>query len=183
MAAHAQAPLHLKLFGGFELRVAGVSVIAISGKKTRALLAYLALADGRSQVREKLAGLLWSDRGDKQARDSLRQALVELRSAFSGVHPIPLAMDSELIAFDEAAVSVDALEFARLAGSHAVRELRRAATLYDGELLEGLSVRDPVFEDWLRGERQRYLGLAVAVMKKLLAVESGSGGEIGRAHV
>jgi DNA-binding SARP family transcriptional activator len=119
---------------------------------------------------------LWSDRGDKQARDSLRQALGELRSAFSGVHPILLAMDSELIAFDAGAVSVDALEFARLAGRDAVGELRRAAALYEGELLEGLNVRDPVFEEWLRGERQRYLELAVAVMKKLLAVESGSAG-------
>jgi hypothetical protein len=63
----------LKLLGGFEARRVDGSAIGISAKKSCALLAYLALTGGRTHQRGKLADLLWSDRGDKQARDSLRQ--------------------------------------------------------------------------------------------------------------
>jgi DNA-binding SARP family transcriptional activator len=66
------APLRLKLLGGFQARWAEGPVIAISARKSRALLAYLAMTGGRAHGRGKLADLLWSDRGDKQARDSLR---------------------------------------------------------------------------------------------------------------
>ncbi len=49
--------------------------IDIAGRNERALLAILAMPPGKPRSREKLAGLLWSDRSDKQARDSLKQAL------------------------------------------------------------------------------------------------------------
>jgi DNA-binding SARP family transcriptional activator len=53
--------------------------IAISAKKNRALLAVLALSPGMTATRERLAGLLWGDRPDEQARSSLRQSLAALR--------------------------------------------------------------------------------------------------------
>jgi len=66
------ALLRIKLLGGFGAGRAQGLAVEIAARKTRALLAYLALAAGRPQGRDKLANLLWSDRGDKQARDSLR---------------------------------------------------------------------------------------------------------------
>ena len=168
----ADAPLRLKLFGGFQIRRAEGPVIWIAARKTRALLAYLALAAGRAHEREKLADLFWSDRGDKQARDSLRQALAELRDALADIHPAPLGTHHDLLSVDPMAVEVDALQFEGLAAHGGRDELRRAAALYDGDLLEGLGVRDPAFDDWLRDERQRYRELAVAVLKKLLAQET-----------
>jgi TolB-like protein len=149
-------------------------VIGISAKKTRALLAYLALTGGRAHGRGKLADLLWSDRGDKQARDSLRQALAELRETLADVHPTPFATEHDLLALDPVAVEVDALEFERLAAHDSADELRRAVALYDGDLLDGLVVRDPVFDEWLRDQQQRYRELAVAVLKKLLRHETGT---------
>src|SRR5882724_8732003 len=65
----------LALLGGFRLRLAGGEVIDLPGQKDRALLAFLALHPGGPQSRDKLAGLLWSERGDQQARDSLKHAL------------------------------------------------------------------------------------------------------------
>jgi DNA-binding SARP family transcriptional activator len=70
--------LQIKMLGGFDVRLASGEAVEITSRKTRALLAYLALPAGRAHARDKLMGLLWSDRGDKQARDSLRQALSEL---------------------------------------------------------------------------------------------------------
>ena len=167
------APLRLKLLGGFEARRTEGPAIEISAKKTRALLAYLALTRGRAHGRGKLADLLWSGRGDKQARDSLRQALAELRDALADIRPVALTTDHDLVSVNPSAVEVDALQFAVLAGREDVADLRRAAALYDGDLLVDLDVRDPAFDQWLRDERQRYHELMVVVLKRLLAQETG----------
>ena len=47
----------------------------VPDQKDRALLAIMALAAGVTHSRDKLANLLWSDRRDQQARDSLRRPL------------------------------------------------------------------------------------------------------------
>src|SRR5262249_40176977 len=146
--------LRLKVLGGFEARI-GEELLDIATRKTRALLAYLALPPGRAHARNKLTGLLWSDRGDEQARNSLRQALTELGRAFVPVEPSPLVKGRDTLALDPAAVEVDALLFERLAASDHADDLRRAADLYVGDLLDGLGVRDRSFEDWLLVERQR----------------------------
>ena len=50
-------------------------------KKAQALLAYLAMQDGRPVPREQLAELLWGASGGEQARRSLRQCLMSVRAA------------------------------------------------------------------------------------------------------
>ena len=84
--------LELVLLGGFQARAAG-QVVDVLGRKERALLAVLAMPPGEPRSREKLAGLLWSDRSDKQARDSLKQALLRLRKSFSSLYPLPIVTD------------------------------------------------------------------------------------------
>src|SRR5881409_3245414 len=69
----------LSLFGTFALKLADGRVADLPGQKDRALLAILALSAGAPQSRERLASLLWSDRGDAQARDSLKHALTRVR--------------------------------------------------------------------------------------------------------
>jgi two-component SAPR family response regulator len=46
--------------------------VAISSKKARALLGYLALREGNEVARSALTGLLWGERSESQARASLR---------------------------------------------------------------------------------------------------------------
>src|SRR5688500_4719531 len=122
--------VQLKLLGGFNAQFGGGVAIDIAARKTRALLAYLALSAGQAHSREKLAALLWSDRGDKQAHSSLRQALVELGRAFEAIQLSPLIKRQDTIAIDPAAVEVDALAFERLAASDDADDLRNAAILY-----------------------------------------------------
>src|SRR5262245_31529648 len=109
--------LQLRLLGGFEARSGSGAAIDIVAKKTRALFSYLALSAGQAHPREKLATLLWSDRGDKQAYSSLRQALVELGRAFDAIQVSPLIKRQDTITIDPAAVEVDAVTFERLAAS------------------------------------------------------------------
>src|SRR5215813_14751830 len=83
----AMASLELDLLREFQARAAGVSV-DIPGRKERALLAVLALPPGQRHSRNKLAGLLWSGRGDKQARDSLKSGIARLRQALGSLSPL-----------------------------------------------------------------------------------------------
>src|SRR5262249_43063494 len=146
--------------------------VEITAKKTRALLAYLALPAGRPHTREKLADLLWSDRGDKQARASLRQALGELRQDFEAVAVSPLVLDHDKVALDAAMVEVDVAVLEHCGAHDGLEDLRRVAALYSGELFHGFDVSDPAYADWLRAERERLRGVAIRALKRLLENES-----------
>lgn len=166
-------PLQITLLNGFHVAAESGKSIEIAAKKTRALLAYLALPAGRQHTRDELADLLWSDREDKQARASLRQALGDLRRDFDAVAISPLIFDHDKVAVDAAMVEVDVATLERCAASEGLDDLRRAATVYAGDLFHGFDVSDPSYAEWLRGERERLRGLAIHVLRRLLERESG----------
>jgi TolB-like protein len=162
-------PLRIRLLGGFELGTGcGRSGAPLPGRKVRALMACLALSPGKPWQRERLMALLWSDRGEEQARASLRQALAELRRALG--EPSPLRTEHDAIGLDPAMIAVDAIEFERLAKAGKFDE---AAALYRGPLLDDHGVRDDAFEEWLRGERGRLHDLAVDLLDRLAASQAG----------
>ena len=166
--------LHIRLFGGFEARSGGGPAIELPTKKTQALLAYLAIRPGEARTREKIADLLWSDRGDAQAKASLRQALTAFRKALKGLDPDPLSIEGEKLALDPAAVEVDVDEFERLVEEGSTGSLEKATSLYRGDLLDGLDARDPVFDDWLTVERERLRELAINALSRLLDQQTSS---------
>jgi TolB-like protein len=166
--------LELLLLGGFQARSRG-QTIDVSGRKERALLAVLGMPPGEPRSRDKLAALLWSERGDKQARDSLKQAVLRLRKSFGSLHPLPMLTDRMSLTLDPAGVAVDAQEFEQLVGDGGPDALERATALYRGDLLDGLDVRDPAFEEWLLFERQRLRDLARAALANMLDRHAASG--------
>jgi DNA-binding SARP family transcriptional activator len=123
---------------------------------------------GEPRPRDKLAGLLWSDRADAQARDSLKQAVFKLRKSLDGVQPAPVRADREFVSLERTSVTVDVAEFERLMDEGTPEAVARAATLCRGDLLDGLDIRDPAFDEWLLMERQRLRGLAREAMAKTL---------------
>jgi len=170
----AMASLQLVLLGGFHASAAGQQ-IDVPGRKERALLAFLAIPAGESRSRDKLAGLLWSDRGDSQARESLKQAVFKLRRSLDCARPSPLLADREFVTLDGEAVTVDVAEFEQLIGTGTPEAIARATTLYRGDLLDGLDVRDSAFDDWLLMERQRLRALARDGLARLLDLQMASG--------
>jgi TolB-like protein len=169
------AVVELTLFGLFEARLANGQVIDLPGQKDRALLAVLALPPGVTHSRDKLANLLWSDRGDQQARDSLKHALTKLRQCLPSGSPPPIAADRQSARLDPTMVSTDVAVFEGLLTDGTREALEKAATLYRGDLLEGIGIRDPAFEDWLLGERQRLRHRAEEALATLLTQSIAAG--------
>jgi TolB-like protein/Tfp pilus assembly protein PilF len=159
----------LKLLGVFELKLSDGRPAELPGQKDRALLAILALAQGAPQSRDKLAGLLWSDRGDPQARDSLKHALNRVRQSLGETLADALVADRQSIRLDLARVAVDAVQLEQLARTGTPEAVERACALATGDLLDGISVRDAGFEEWLGAERQRLRRLHEDALTGLLA--------------
>src|SRR5499433_1245976 len=160
------AKLRLTLLGGFEARTDSGLLLAMSRKKAQMLLAYLAMHPTQTHLRDKLATLLWDDSPAEQARLSLRQMLFAIRRAL----PFdPMLLDGHSVAVAAGGVTVDVREFEQLARNGDPDDLERAAALYQGDLLEGISPGSAQFEEWLRAERGRLHELALEAFAKLLA--------------
>jgi TolB-like protein/Flp pilus assembly protein TadD len=163
----------LTLLGGFALESGNGGELTLPTRKDKLLLAYLALSAGKPQARDRLAGLLWGDRAETQARDSLKQALAGIRQVFRQVGLDPVRADRESVTFAKDGIEIDAIEFARLATeTHA---LDRAVALYRGNLLDGIDGVTAEFEEWLRPERERLGDLAVRALEQL-AISSAPNG-------
>ena len=131
--------LHLDLLGGFDCRSAAGAPLIFPTRKVRALLAYLAANPARAHRREQLAGLLWDDLADAEARANLRKTLSRLREALPEPARDCLVAAAGELGLRAEAVEVDALRFERLAADGTPETLERAAALYRGPLLEGFA--------------------------------------------
>src|SRR5262245_41941539 len=169
------ARLTLTLLGGFLARWGVDPPLALPIKKTQALLAYLALPPGREHSRDKLAALLWGDLSQGHARNSFRQALFTLHRTLAAAGPTCLRVEGATIALNAEAVDVDAVSFERLVSERTPHALAEAVRLYRGALLEGLTMQEPPFEEWLMAERERLHECAVEAHAALLTAQRAAG--------
>jgi DNA-binding SARP family transcriptional activator/tetratricopeptide (TPR) repeat protein len=169
------ARLILTLLGGFRARIDSSSPLALPTRKAKALLAYLALPAGTAQPRDKLASLLWGSTLETTARTSLRQTLYALRKSLGDAEPRVLAIDGETVRLEPNAVSVDVRDFELRAAEATAAALAEAAALYQGDFLDGLTVAEPPFDDWVLGHRERLREVAVKSLTGLLAHHRAAG--------
>jgi len=95
------------------------------------MLAILALGGERPVPRDHLATLLWGDHSTEQARQSLRQSLLSLRSALGLEADRVLLADTTTVALaGTGVISLDAREFEALCRSDDLVDLARAEMLY-----------------------------------------------------
>lgn len=144
--------MRLSLFNKFLLTSASASEIRLPTRKTRALLAYLAVHAGMPQSREHLMALLWSDRGERQARQSLNGALNDIRNVEREHGLLVLNTDRDAVCLAKAAMDIDVLEFGSLSEDHPAQ----AAEKYAGPFLHGFTAPDPAFEHWQRDTRTKF---------------------------
>ncbi|AIC31458.1 helix-turn-helix domain-containing protein (plasmid) [Rhizobium etli bv. mimosae str. IE4771] len=142
----------LSLLGGFDCANLAPGSPAAT-RKARAMVAYLALQTGHSQSREKLAALLWGGVAEEQARANLRQTLSALRRALQTTGRECVRIEGDRITLNIDDADLDVRRFEALAASFSTEELEQAIALYPGELLEGFSLAEEPFEDWLRNAK------------------------------
>ena len=167
--------VQLNLLGGFGAREASGRPLAFPTLKSEALLAYLVLNGTQAQYRDKLSTLLWGSSPDGHARSSLRQALSRVRKAWPPFTPCCLISSGNTITIDRSAVAVDVAAFERFAVEGTPEALQRAAGLYRGDLLDGFSIDEVAFDDWLRQERTRLQEPALGVFQRLLEHYANTG--------
>jgi DNA-binding SARP family transcriptional activator len=118
------------------------------GAKDLALLTYLVLEPG-PHTREELAGLLWGESSEAEARASLRQSLQHIRGRLGAV----LRGDRAVVQID-VPVNCDVRDFRSSVG----QEPRLALTIDVTRFLNGFSVRHaPQYEDWVAETRRALL--------------------------
>ncbi len=169
--------LQLTLLGKPEIVRGAGPVTSFVYKKSQALLYYLAVT-GCPHTREALAGLLWGETTEANARAGLRKSLADLRKLL-GAHVL---ISRHHVAFDrERPYWLDVEVFERggeivaawnrdgvLTDEDAVT-LAAAVDLYRGDLMVGFYVhRAPGFEYWCTLQRER-LRLMVLRMLHTLA--------------
>ena len=162
-----------------EMSLLGTGAITLNGEpvsenlpaKSQALLCYLAVT-GHPHSRETLAGLLWGEKPEANAKASLRKALSGLRQVFDDA----LTITRQTVAFNRDSSYWLDVEFFESAlakdepASEELHPLREAIELYRGDFLEGLSVRQAWgFEECVLSERERLRQLAIQALQCLSA--------------
>jgi DNA-binding SARP family transcriptional activator len=183
--------LEISLLGPFRVTLGGAPVTQFGADTARALLAYLALHAGVAYRRETLAGLLWPDQPESEARHNLSQALNRLRRAIADKEATPpfldiarqtLAFSSESNYWLDVAILTEAVADSKdhrhrrlKTCSTCAQRLREAVDLYRGNLLEGFSLPSALFEEWLVVEREALHRQALGALSNLAAYHEHRG--------
>jgi pimeloyl-ACP methyl ester carboxylesterase/DNA-binding SARP family transcriptional activator len=168
MAAAEPDDLELRLMGPLRARVGGADVALPQSRKTRALLAFLAV-ERRPQRRERLCELFWDVPDDP--RGALRWSLSKLRGAL-GPAGARLVADRETaaLALPDPQLDFRRLEAAAGAPADAGTDHLAAAAAVAGDFLEGLDIpRCDAWEAWRIAHREDARRWRSAVLARLAA--------------
>jgi DNA-binding SARP family transcriptional activator len=151
------AALELNFLGDLEVVRDGAAIELPPSRKTRALLAYLALKQ-RPFRREQLCELLWEIPDDP--RGSLRWSLSKLRNVVDDAERPRIVADRVNVAFDASDVAIDVAALKALAAVKLdeipTDALEEAARRYRGNFLEGLDLSNfHAFHSWCVAEREQ----------------------------
>lgn len=142
--------LKLAFMGTIHIELGDEPMQMVSAK-AQALLCYLAVS-GRAYSRQALAGLLWPELPEADARRNLRGVVLKLRQNFDAY----LAVEHQTIAFDRnSQYWLDIADFYRLCQQSDVASFEKAVALYRGDFLEDLHVRQASpFEEWVMQQQE-----------------------------
>ena len=145
--------LKLALLGRIQLSWGDEPLNGLVSAKAQALLCYLAVT-AQPHSRQALAGLLWGELPEADARRNLRGVVMKLRQF---VAPY-LTINNQTLAFDRASPYwLDVEVLTTTASRHTVADigqLRQAVTSYRGDFMADFQVGyAPAFEEWLMWQR------------------------------
>jgi DNA-binding SARP family transcriptional activator/pimeloyl-ACP methyl ester carboxylesterase len=166
-----QELLRVCVLGNLALHRGRTRIELPPSKKTRALLAYLAVS-ARQHSRERLCSIFWNVPDDPRA--ALRWSLTRLRPLVDEPGCRRIIADRENVALDLGRVAVDILSVRSIARSGvdsiAIDALRQAIKTLEGDFLEGLDLPDcHEFQSWCVAEREETRRLRVRLLTALIA--------------
>ena len=169
--------MKIHLLGSPAVRLPNHLTPRFTTSKVEGLLYYLAVTR-QPHTRVQLATLFWGDMPEKNARVSLSKALSNLREQVGEY----VTITTQTIVFNTMLpYDLDVERFLTPpTPGEAPAALQARTDLYRGELLDGFYVRDaPDFEQWQRGERERFHNHAVQLLTTLAAryQQSGQGAD------
>jgi pimeloyl-ACP methyl ester carboxylesterase/DNA-binding SARP family transcriptional activator len=152
------SPIGTKTDASLEIRVMGELAVFCNGeqvslprsRKTRALLAYLAVTN-QPQSRERICEIFWDVPNDP--RGSLRWSLSKVRDVFKRSATNPVVASGNTISLRAQSIELDLRSVKAIShrelDSLAVADLEKLVSLFRGGFLDDLSLpRCPKFEAW-----------------------------------
>jgi LuxR family maltose regulon positive regulatory protein len=177
--------LKFSWFGSPTIESSKVS-LHLETRKSVALLAFIALSPAPPS-RENLAVLFWPEYDQSHALGNLRRNLSSLNKILG---PEIIRADRETISFaDTSLIWQDINEFQALLSNvkihdhieiekcpECINSLEKACTLYRGDFLDGLNLRDcPEFDDWQYLQREHFRSEFAFILHNLALAYSSSG--------
>jgi len=184
--------LSLTLLGAFQITLDGKPVTGFESDKVQALLVYLALEADRPHRRDALAEMFWPDRPQGVARNSLKQALANLRKVISDREadpPFLLVSRAKLQFNSDSAHWLDVSECSGLLAACQAHDHRRAETcqpcterfrqivaLCQGPFLQQFYLGDSAaFEEWALIQREGLQRQVMGALRHLTAYHERRG--------
>jgi len=168
--------LDIRLIGAFSVTDTEGKSQTISGRKDRAVLAFLAAHPGRPIARERLIELIWPGAAEGAGRASLRQSLSSIRKALSRFQV--LSADRDTVTLNPEIVDTDV---GRLEQIPSAEPLSGSIPLANGEtFLDDLGGISADFDTWRTTEQSR-LGALVSDLVDDLARRAEAAGDANRA--
>lgn len=175
--------LSIFVFGSFTVTINGQPLTNFRSNKTRAILIYLVLAQGRPVLRTTLAALLWQGYTEPSARSNLRQSLSQLRDLLRPLDLLEADHQTVRLRNDPLLLWCDALMFEKLITacqqhthlslthcSVCQERLRQAATLYKGAFLEDFPTIDSAkFADWRQTQSAYFFNLLATLKAEIVS--------------
>ena len=164
------AALQVQVLGPLSVLRDGEPVRLPQSKKTRGLLAYLAIT-GRAHRRDRLCSLLWDVADDP--RGALRWSLSKIRPVVDTDGTRCLIADRESVELKLEKARLDwrwaRHELASGLDSLPTERLKKLESAFEGELLEGLDLSGfDEFTAWCAAEREHARKLHVEVLRALV---------------
>lgn len=164
--------LRLNFLGDLEVIRDDKVLMLPPSKKTRGLLAYLALHN-KALRRERLCELLWEIPDDP--RGSLRWSLSKLRRLVDDDRHTRIIADRNSVSLDTADIEIDVLTLNSVAATRlcqaSIAELEACAKQYRGEFLQGLELPDfSDFYTWCVTEREQAARSQAQLLTRLISM-------------
>lgn len=166
----AKESLRVSVLGNLAVLRHGTRIQLPPSKKTRALLAYLAVT-ARPHSRDRLCAMFWAVPDDPRA--ALRWSLSRLRQLIDEPDRRRIIADRENVGLDLDGITVDILSLRSAArngtGAISTDALRQATEALEGDFLEGLDLPDcQEFQSWCIAEREETRRLRVCLLNALV---------------